>query len=263
MLGGVAGVVVGTSVIIAGVLSEALYAGIRVRPVLKNDLSQAPPVEPVLTWRAYANFYVPLAIMMLLTLLVQPMVTATLSRMPQALESLAVWPVVFGLLLVWQSIGISYNEVVITLLDVPRAVDSLRRFTTILATVITLLLLLVLGTPLARLWLIHVAALSPKLIPLAEGGLWLGLLLPALRILQSWYQGAITYDRKTRSITESVGLFLIVSGVILGSGVIWGRATGLYVGIVGFMVGLIIQVLWLWHRSRPVLQAIQIRDAAS
>lgn len=261
MLGGIAGVVVGTSAIIAGVLADALYAGLRVRPVLKNDLRRAIPVEPALTWRAFANFYVPLAVMMLLTLIVQPMVSAALSRMPNALESLAVWPVVFGLLIVWQSTGISYNEAVIALLDAPRAVASLRRFTAIIVIVVTLGLLLMLVTPLARLWFTYVAALSPALIPLAQGGLWLGLLLPGLRILQSWYQGAITYNRDTRGITEAVILFLIASGAILWGGVIWGQTTGIYIGMIGFVAGVLVQTLWLWYRGRLVLQAIQTRDA--
>jgi hypothetical protein len=58
----------------------------------------------------------------LLMLLVQPMVGAALSRMPYPLESLAMWPVVFGLLTIWQSVGLSYNEAVIALLEEPQPV---------------------------------------------------------------------------------------------------------------------------------------------
>jgi len=44
--------------------------------------------------RAFLDFYIPLAMTSLLFLLAQPMGSAAISRMPMALESLAVWPVV-------------------------------------------------------------------------------------------------------------------------------------------------------------------------
>lgn len=247
------GIVVGTMAIISGVLSEMIYTRLRVRPVLHHEVRLAPVTQQPLTLRAFANFYVPLAVTVLLTLFVQPLVSAALSRMPNALEPLAIWPVVFGMLIVWQSVGIGYNEAVITLLKEPQAVRSLRRFTIGLSLGLTGLLAVMLLTPLARLWFERVAALAPSLVPLAEQSLWFGLLLPALRVWQSWYQGAITYSRQTRGITEAVLLFLLVSCLILWSGVRWGQATGIYVGLSAVSVAFLFQVLWLRHRSLPTL----------
>lgn len=259
-LGSFAGIAVGTSAIILGVLSEAVYAGWCVRPVLRDEVQNAPRIEPALTLIAFARFYVPLAIMVLLTLVMQPLVSAALSRMPQPLESLAIWPVIFGFLVVWQSIGISYNEAVIALLDRPGAVESLRRVTWWAATLLTALLALVLATPLARLWFIHVAALPPPLVELAQQSVWLGLFLPALRLWLSWFQGAITYSRQTRSITESVIIFLVVCGGTLGAGIIWNSITGVYVGLAAISLAYLAQDLWLGYRSRSALQAVRRRD---
>jgi hypothetical protein len=261
LLGSIPGVVVATTAIIAGVLSEAGYAGFVVRPICRQQLKQASPVEPALTLGAFLNFYLPLAITMLLTLLVQPLVSAALSRMPGALESLAVWPVLFGLLLMWQSAGISYNEAVIALLDQPRAGRRLGRFTMTLAVIVTGLLLVMMVTPLARLWFSRVAALSPALAALAQHGLWFGLLLPGLRIWQSWYQGLIVYSRRTRGITESVLVFLASAAAILGAGVWWGRIPGLDIGILALVGGVLAQTLWLRHHAQPVLRAVHNRDA--
>jgi hypothetical protein len=193
-------------------------------------------------------------------LLVQPLVSAALSRMPGALESLAVWPVLFGLLLMFQSAGISYNEAVIALLDEPRAGHRLHRFTVTIAAIFTVLLLVMMVTPLARLWFSQVAALSPALVTLAYQGLLFGLLLPGLRIWQSWYQGIIVYSRHTRGVTESVLVFLATAGAILGFGVWWGRIPGLDVGIVALVGGVLAQTLWLRHRAQPVLRAVHNRD---
>lgn len=256
------GVVVAASAIIIGVVSEALYTGWRTRPIQRYQLKRAAPATPRLTLGAFLRFYIPLAVTVLLTMLVQPLVSAALSRMPQPLESLAVWPVVWGLLIMWQSPGIAYHEAVIALLDETHAVQGLRRFTALLVTAMTLLLFIIVATPLAGLWLGQVAALTPSLAALAQQGLWLGLLLPGLRVLQSWYQGAITYSRHTRGVTESVAAFLLACGGILGAGITWGHLPGLYVGLTAVTAGLLLQTLWLWRRSRPVMQAVQVRDAS-
>jgi len=259
-LGGIPGVVIGTSAIITGVVSEATYTGFRVQPVLRNKLKLAASVTPSLTFRAFMNFYIPLALTVLLMLSVQPMVSAALSRMPSALESLAVWPVIFGLLTMWQSMGIAYNETVIALLDEPHAVYRLRHFATILVMLTTLLLFIMVATPLATLWFRGVAGLTPSLVTLAQQALWLGLLLPGLRVLQSWFQGTLTYSRHTRGITEAFALSLVISGGILWVGVTRGQIAGLFVGLTAVVAGVLVQTLWLWHRARPVLQALQARD---
>jgi Na+-driven multidrug efflux pump len=180
--------------------------------------------------------------------------------MPDPLNSLAVWPVLFGFLIMWQSVGIGYNEAVIALLDEPRSLVRLRRFTILLTTVMTLLLLAVTATPLSAFWFGRVAALPPALVELARQALWLGLLLPGLRIWQSWYQGALTYARRTRSITESMVVLLLITGTILGVGIYSGKFAGVYVGQVAFASGMAAQVLWLAWRSRPVMQKLAERE---
>jgi hypothetical protein len=261
LIGNVTGIVVATSAIATGVVSEAIYVGLRVRPVLRRELKPAPPVAVPLTTRAFVEFYVPLAMTSLLMLLVQPIGSAALSRMPNALESLAVWPVVSGLAFLLRGAGIAYNEVVVALLDEPGAVRNLRRFAAYLTSLVTLVLLIVAATPLALLWLEGVSALSPSLAALAHLGLWIALPLPGLSVLQSWYQGALVHSRRTRGVTEAVAVYLLTCSVILGAGVIWGGVTGLYVGLAAFDVATLMQTAWLWLRCRPALRAVQARDA--
>ena len=133
LIGLIQGIVVATCAVAVGVMSEAIYAGLVVRPVLRNELAAAPPVEPALTYRAFFAFYIPLVFTSLLSLLATPIGSAALSRMPRALISLAAWPVVTGLIFMLRSLGIAFNEVVVALLDEPGAAPALRRFTGILA----------------------------------------------------------------------------------------------------------------------------------
>ena len=65
-------------------------------------------------------------------LAVQPIGSAALSRMPRALESLAVWPVVSGLMFMLRCPGHAYQEVVVALSDSVGAVRPLKRFAKIL-----------------------------------------------------------------------------------------------------------------------------------
>ena len=262
-MGTVSGIVVATCAVAAGVLSEAIYTGFRVRPVLEYELKPAPPVEPALSYPAFFQFYIPLMFTALLSLLAQPIGTAAVSRMPSALMSLAVWPVLAGLVFMIRSLGTAYNEVVVALLDRPLSSGVLRRFALALAAVSTGSLLLFVVTPLARFWFERFSALKPELVALALAGLWIALPLPALTVAQSWFQGIILNSRRTRIITESMILNLTVLVTVLFAGVSWGRAPGLYVGVTALTLSSFAQVGWLAWRTRPALRALRARDAAT
>ena len=257
---GLPGIVVATSAVASGVTAEAIYIGFRVQPVLRMDLKPAPVVQPALTYRAFAAFYIPLVLTSLLTLLIQPLGSAALSRMPRALESLAVWPVVSGFIFMLRSMGVAFNEVVVALLDKPLSTKALQRFTMILSLGTTGALIIIAATPLSRLWLENFTGLSPELASLARNGLWFGFLLPGLNSIQSWFQGSLLNSGKTRGISEAVAIFLVGTGAVMLGGIIWGGTVGLYVGLGAFSFGMAVQTLWLWVRSRSVLRALFERD---
>lgn len=251
LVGTVPGIMVAASAVSMGVMSEAFFVGLRVRPSLQRLRQIAPDGDP-LTLSSFLRFYVPLALTSLLTLLVQPIGSAAISRMPGALESLAVWPVVSGLLFLLRSVGIAYNEVVVALLGEPKAEESLRRFAKVLSLSLTAILFLVTATPLAGFWFQGLSGLAPSLAHLAQTSLWFALLLPAFSVWQSWYQGSLVYFRTTRGVTEAMALSLLISSAILGAGVLWEQVTGLYVAQGAFTIGGLTQMLWLAYRSRKI-----------
>lgn len=104
MIGTMPGVVVAASALIAGVMSEAAYAGLRARPVVEHQLKKAPSVEDPLTARSFVDFYTPLAMTSLFRLLAEPLSSAALSRMLRALDSLAVWSIVTGFVFLLRSV---------------------------------------------------------------------------------------------------------------------------------------------------------------
>lgn len=250
------GVVIGTAAVTAGVMCEALFSGVVVRPVIARRLRQAPAANPALTAAAFTRFYVPLAATPLLAFFAMPLASAAMSRMPSAIESLAAWPVVSGGVFTLRSTGFAMNEVVVSLLDRPRAAAALRRFSLRLALVTSSLLLVTAVSPLGAFWLGRLSALPAPLVPLGLAGVWMGVAFPAVSAMQSWYQGVIVHSRRTRAVTESVALSLGIVVLLLGIGVTMARWSGLPVAMLALLVGNAIQVAWLRYRAGPALAAL-------
>jgi hypothetical protein len=259
-IGTIEGIVVATCAVSAGVISEAIYSGIAVRPVVNNQVQAMKPVDPPLQMNAFLKFYFPLVLTSLLTLLVQPIGSASLSRMPLALASLAVWPVLSGLTFMFRSIGVAYNEVVVALLEEPLSTQRLRRFTVYLTTASTLVVMLVALTPISTLWFQGLSGLDPELAKMAVIGLAIGIPTVGLSVLQSWFQGLLLHGGRTRAITEAVVLFLVACTVFLWIGVSWSAYTGLFWAMASFSTAMLLQTIWLWHRSRPEERVVQERD---
>jgi len=260
LIGTIPGIVVATTAVAVGVMSEAIFIGIKVKPVIKNQLIPMPEIKPELSKKSFLQYYIPLALTSLITLLSQPLISSALSRMPRALDSLAVWPVLSGLLFIFRSSGIAYNEVVVTLINKPNSYANLKKYALILASSTTGLLLLITITPLSTVWFKYISALPSSIISLANTALWFSLLIPGANAFQSWYQGLILNSGKTRGIPEAVAIFLAVTIATYTIGIYWIELPGIYIGTLGFSLGMICQALWLKVRSQKAINIINTVD---
>jgi hypothetical protein len=259
--GTIPGTIVASSAVVAGVISEAMYVGMVARPVIKFELKPSPPIENPLTLRAFFSFYIPLVMTSLLSLLIQPIGAAALSRMPRAIDSLAAWSVVSGLVFMLRSFGIAYNEVVVALFDEFKAAKQLWNFALYLILSTSGVWFLIMATPLSKFWFQTISALPPSLASIAQLGIWITIPMPALAVLQSWYQGAILHSHKTRGITEAVLIYLFFNIITLIIGVMWGQVIGLYIGLASFVISTFIQTVWLWARSKHAIYTAYQRDS--
>ena len=250
LIGTIPGIVVATSAVAAGVISEAIFIGIKTKPVLEKQLRTQPEISPPLTKSFFLKYYIPLALTSLITLASQPLISAALSRMPKPLDSLAIWPVLSGLLFLFRSAGIAYNEVVVTLLDSPNSYLKLRKFALIITASTTLLLLIIAIAPLSTFYFREISALPAPLIKLSNIALWFSLLIPGSNALQSWYQGILLQSGKTNGIPEAVGVFLVITIAVYMIGIYQGIWPGIYVGTLGFSLGMAGQALWLKIKSK-------------
>lgn len=239
--------------IIAGVVAETVFVRWRASVLLPLRLppggSAADTGGQRLGPRHFADFYTPLVLTALLTMGVQIIVTGFLGRMPQALASLAVWPVVSSFLILWQAPAFAYTEVVISLQQRIGAAAALWRVTWWTSALLTLGLAVATLTPVAGAWFDGVMGLPPELTAMAiVTTLWL-LAVPALRMLHSHLQGVLVATARTRAVFESVVVFLLVVVAALAAGVAIGTIAGAYVGAFATSLGLLAQTAWLAARA--------------
>ncbi|KAA3606780.1 MAG: hypothetical protein DWQ01_17340 [Planctomycetota bacterium] len=254
--GKVSGIVAATSALVIGVVGEAWFMTWAAAKVLPDFLRPKSGQAESLRIRSLLKFYIPLATTPLIIMFIQPAGTAAMSRMPHALESLAAWPAVYGLVFLARGTGFAFNEVVVALLRKPNAVKALTRFACILAAAMMTLLLVLSVTPLSGFWFKTLSGLPPELAETCSFALLFALLMPAYQAFQSLFQGALVHSRKTKPIFEGVVLYLCVSFLVLWWGTQWQRYTGIYFTLCAFTIGGSLQTLWLAWRARPVLKQL-------
>ncbi len=248
---GYPGIIVAATGISSGVLTEAIFVAWRAKPIIQMKL---PPVqENALSWSAFNQFYVPLALTSFLLLISQPLGSAALSRMPEALNSLAVWPVLISFVFLFRGFGFAYNEVVVSALKGKTAsFNDLTRFAILLGSLLTVFMAAIALTPLSQFYFQVLAGLNNSLAALAIPALVLCIFWPVLAIFQNLYQGVIVFSGQTRFVTEAVVLSLVITAVLLVLGVRSSLFPGLIMGVIAFLIGNIAQVLWLFWRSHSI-----------
>ena len=232
-----------------GVTMEAIYAGLRIRTI-RSEIKAAPSYEKPLTLRRFAKFYFPLAITSSIWLFWQPLISGTVSRMPNPLESLAVWSLATGILFLFRSPGVAFNETVVALQKDAKSYNVLRRFARLLSLITTIIAIVFIVSPLSRLWFTYIANLRLELVTIAVLTVFLGAPLPFISMYVSFFQGIIVNQEKTGIIAEAVIVFLIAMGVVLAYGLITKAYKGVYIASAAFTVAHLAQCLWLLFRSR-------------
>jgi hypothetical protein len=249
-----AGVVIGSTALVIGVIAEAMYATIAVQPILKDHLGPDQPVKVVgaLTYNELFWFHLPLAATSFLVLLVQPMVSISLSRSPTPTLALAAWSLVFQIMLVMRAPALSLPEVVIALTDGKRTFAPLRRFTLSLTGVTSIIMVLLALTPLLSFYLFIVQDTTEAVAAMAKLGIILFIPLPALAIMISWIRGLLIDARTTRIVNAGMAINLTVSAIILilGAQLQW---PGISSAALALTIAAAVELAFLWWRIGHVL----------
>lgn len=236
------GAAVGALALASGVLAEAAASRWMAAGVVRQVLDAPAAAEGGLTLNDILRFYVPLALTSLLAIVVNPLVTFFMGRSQSPIQSLAVLPVVLGFAFIFRSGALAYQEVGVALVGSDRANERpVARVGTGLAGISALTLLLILFSPLGRVWFEDVSGLSPELAGFALWPARILALVPALDYLLTFQRSMLVLARRTSVITaatavEGTAIFVallagvqwlgLVGAVAATSAILLGRAAG-------------------------------------
>lgn len=218
------GAVIGAIALSTGVTLEALFTRYLARHAICAVLQkEVQPDDEILSLKGIWDYYLPLALTPFIALSVHPLVTFFLGKSRFALESLAVMPVIYGLTFVFRALGLSYQEVAITLIGEDRAnSDKVKRFAVGLGFATSACLALIAFTPLNLIWFRDVSGLSPELSAFAALPLQILAIFPAMTVMISFQRSILMVDRVTKPVSlttllEAAGIFsaLAISVLVL------------------------------------------------
>jgi hypothetical protein len=253
------GAMVGTAALSAGVVMEAaasrFWAWGSVRRMLATPATPEYQRSP-LTTQGILRFYLPLALTSILTVGVNPMVAFFLGRSRMPLESLAVMPVVNGLVFAFNTAGLTFQEVAITLFSLDRDnFRPLKRFAGLLAFITSCALALMVFSPLLPFWLETVAGLAPALARFARLPVAIVVLLPAITAVTCFQRALLVVVRTTRPITWSTGVEVAgIGGTLFALTQLCGWV-GAVAAVAAMVAGRMAAMVYLLPKTARALQA--------
>jgi progressive ankylosis protein len=247
------GIAVATLALSLGVIVEAVYAHAVARPLVARRFGPNAPHsgDPDLGYMGLVRFHTPLAASTFLFLLSQPMVTAALARLPNPETVLAAWPVAAGLLFMTRAPALALPEVVIALIDENGSRPALRRFCQRVGLAGMLVLALLSFTPLAHFYFRTLLGVHEQLASLAATGTQVGVTLPLIIAVQSWFRGVLTARRATLPLTLAMLVNLGSMALVLAGGVIL-RAPGVALAGAALTVATLSETATLWVAQRRI-----------
>ena len=254
------GAMLGAVALSAGVSAEALWTRILARQAIREMLQKDAPAETQKPgYREIWNYYLPLALTPFIGLSIHPMVTFFLGKSRDAVESLAVMPVIYGLTFVFRAMGLSYQEVAIALLgenqdNYPRV----RNFAVGLGLFTSGSLGLIAFTPFHHLWFRDISGLSESLSAFAVLPLQITAIFPALTVLICFQRAILIITRTTKPVSlatvlEAAGIFLLLLVSVL-----YFPVAGAVAAAIAYVFGRLLAVIAL---QRPLhLQLLRLNS---
>jgi len=236
------GAIIGTLSLAVAVSAEAVTSRIMAhtsvkRLLLKERESERSEETPI-SYRYITKFYYPLALTSILSIGVHPMVTFFMGQSRMPIESLAVLPVILSLVFIFRSIGLSFQEVGIALLEKNnKAFKPLRNFAFGLGIVLVCLLSLITLTPFSNIWFHKISGLSSGLAIFAKFPAQIATLLPGLTVLISLQRALLINNKKTKPITIASSIEVISIFIILFVTIVAFNLIGAIAAIAALVVG--------------------------
>jgi progressive ankylosis protein len=252
----VSGVEAGACGLMSGVLVEAVYIYFASRSVKLKQLKEAKEDGPALRYVDVLRFHMPLAATSVLSLMAQPLIGAGLARMANPERNLAVWPVIFGILLIFRSPAFAVPEIVIALSKKPAFAAPIKKFSLMVALLSSAGMALLLALPIMEWSLIHLTGLAPELVGLTLAGLVASVAMPMFQGVKNWLRGLLMIKKSTATIYfgMAINLAVISSLVFLGVHQQW---SGVQTAGAALAIATAIEAIYLWIGLRRQAEEMQ------
>ena len=244
----VAGIAMDLSVVV-----EAVVITLATRRILRSPAFQPEPAptSPPLTLRAMWRFYRPLAMSTILRQFTRPVLSAGIAAAAMPRESLAAWPVAWGLVILITGPAWSLQQLTTALATSRSAFRRVRNFALTLSALFGGLLALVAFTPLYEWVMGGIYRLSGELQALALPATQLLVVLPLLMGAQSLLRGVLIRTGYTGEVRTAMALNVMVLVVTLLLGVSFLSLTGTLLAALATVSGSLAELAWLYLKSRP------------
>lgn len=243
------GVRAGSLGLMAGVLTEAAFIHWATGKVKREQLATMPEKETTLSYGDVARFHLPLAATSIMSLLAQPLITAGLGRMDQPEQSLAAWPVIFSMLLIFRSPAFAIPELVIAKTGDPEHDSVIRRFCFSIAFLSSGAMALLLIFPGMEWLLLNATGLKPALTSLALAGLVASATMPFFQTVKNWLRGLLMTRKETGHIYWGMAINLGLIVVLVGLGV-WQGWSGVMTGGAALAAATAVESAYLYLGTR-------------
>ncbi len=261
--GGLSGAVLGGLAMVLSVIIEALAIAWWALPVVRAHIKarkESPDQQEAdMTYAGLWRFYLPLAATDVMRVISRPLVVAGIARSAMPATSLAAFPVAFGLGMLFSSPMRAFHEVVIALFHDNVSYLALRRFVVTAGAFLSIIMALLVFTPLDKVYFTTLLGAPPEILPLAALGSQIMAPFAFLLAWQNLYRGRLIKRRATRYIQFGMAVNLISMVIALIVGVAVGMASGIVVGTAAVVIAHIVEAMVLHAANRPtrMLSAIQ------
>lgn len=256
MVGTIPGVIVGTVTLTTAVILEALATRYMAREAIKAYAHQPPSSQPPATMREITKFWLPLAATSAIGFVVTPMLATFMSRMPNAIESLAVLPVVDSFVFFFRSFGFSYQEVGVALIGQRfEGYAVVRRVGVWIMLATTAALVAIAFTPLLDVLFEVAYGLNPLLTGFAIPPTMVLIVLPSLAVAYSLHRSVLISARQ--NVKVAISTALEVSGIALVMVILVSTTSlqGAMAAATAMAVGRIGSTVYLWVTARKALRS--------
>jgi Na+-driven multidrug efflux pump len=227
--------------LISAVLVESALIAWWSRAPARQTVLRVEREGPLLTAGALWSFHAPLIGTAGLRVLLQPLISAGITRLPLAALSLAVWPVAYGADALAASPAAALPELALTFRRSPAEVRAVARFSVALGLTLTVCLALALLTPLSHLYFGLLLGVPPAVEAAARRTLWLLLPIPVLTATQALLRAALAAGHRTAAVQGAMAANVAVVAATLTIGTALGLAVGTTLAAIGMTLALLVE----------------------